>query len=337
MECSPPEGGLHSVKLSPPVDESSAGVRLPARRLAAAPWRCCSRPKAVAGFLGAGACPKAGSSSVESVHPVGESSSCSTRKTTRCCFQPRRVGCWPSRFARGPKAPLLAGSSGPCCPRAAGSEIVGLPLGCPRATKRRRLPVLRRAPTVDHRRCCVPRDPAPPRRAVLPEGSPSAIGLCEVAACLPKGAGRTNALPLPVASRGSRLSVACVLLPRVRSAGESLRLLRGAASHRPASTFPREGLFRVAGVHRSPLRRVGCCFPCDRSGLPKKIRRSGQTRHRFNRVATRGALPEGGASPARGLFPFAVSVVRRRLPVAWWSVLARGLSSPRGGLTAFQS
>jgi hypothetical protein len=130
-----------------------------------------------------------------------------------------------------------------------------------------------------------------------PRGESVAIGRCVLAACLPKGAGCRGAPPLSVDSRGNRLSVARALHPRVRSAGVSLRLLRGAAS--PPGVHSPEGGLVLGGWGRCfPLRRVGRCFPCDRSGLPKKIRRSGQTRHRFKRW--RRVCPSrrmGGSSP----------------------------------------
>lgn len=63
-----------------------------------------------------------------------------------------------------------------------------------------------------------------------PKGVRPAIVLCGETSGLPKVASCLIALPLSANSRRCWLPVACVGHPRVLSAGESLRLLRGAAS-----------------------------------------------------------------------------------------------------------
>lgn len=225
--------------------------------------------------------PEGGACSVDSVHQWVSQVPCSTRKQPDAATNPEGSVAGRAGSLGCPKAPALAGPSRPRRPKATVSRIVGLPLGCPKASKKRRLLALRRVPTVDYRQGGVPKDSALPRRLGLPEGSPSMIGLCVVAPGLPKGAGCLVSLPLTFGSRRIRMSVACVLHPKVRSAGVSLRLLRRADSP-PCVPPPEGGLVQGGWGHGSPLRRVRCCFPCDRSGLPKKIRRSGQTRRRFN-------------------------------------------------------
>lgn len=239
------------------------------------------------------------------------------------CSGARRLPCAPVR--PGPAARRRLGPKSLGCPLAARGPPSGV--GCRRSEEsdRRLSAVLRPeglGSTAPYRppRGEPVRDRALRGRCLPPEGG-GPLRRAAAVSRLPRESAASRRRPAPEGAFGWRVAE---VAPRSRLPPPCVRLPEGGRVQRgwgPPLPPPKSGVLLS-------LRPIGSSEE-DPAFRPNAAS--------VQSVATRAALPEGGASPARGLFPFAASVVRRRLPVAWWSVLARGLASPKGGSTAFQS